>query len=131
MRILFLIITVVLIGSLRTCDAVGQTTKYDRGGNLNSISGLLTDATGCESSKSFTGTVSNISNADSKAATGYEFTLRLAGNKQQRLYASVPNADGQLVIEFADLMVKGQRLVVRARACGSGGIWTAESMTKK
>lgn len=107
---------------------LAQTTKYDRGGNLSQISGLLTDTTGCEASKVFTGFISKISQADSDAAAGYEITLKLRNRKLQRFIASVPSSEGGLVEDFADLMVKGGRLSVKARQCGSGGFWTAETI---
>lgn len=111
-------------------SAHAQTTKYDRGGNLSFIGGLLTDATGCEPSRTFSGSIAKISNADSDEATGYDFTLKLATGKPQRFNTAVPSSNGELVIDFAELMVKGRKLSVKARECGSGGFWTVEEIRR-
>lgn len=123
----FLLFALVLAAAV---SVSGQTTKYNRNGDLLVMSGLIADATGCEPSQTLTGTILKIMSADTDNAVGYDLVVKLTSGKQQKLQASVTKDAGAALVDFEALMVKGRRVGIKARRCGSGGYLTVDEVKR-
>lgn len=107
-----------------------QTANYDRAGNLTFISALLTDITGCEPSRSFTGKITKVESFPSDEADGWEFVLAPVRGRPQKFQASLSYDEGALLADFDEMLQRGRRLQVKARQCGSGSFWTVEEVKR-
>lgn len=111
-------------------SSAAQTAKYNRAGDLVSITNLLPDVSGCEAPKVFTGKIIKADSFDSNNVVGFEFLLRLAAGKAEKLQAAISLDEGALIVDFENLMQKNRQLRIKARRCGSGGFWTAEEIKR-
>lgn len=102
--------------------------KFDRTGATVGLYNLLSDATGCEASRTFSGTITKVNYDVGDGTYSYTFTLNSAG---KRLSISLVVSDDEILQpDVEDLITKNRRVRVRARQCGSGGFWTAEEIRR-
>jgi hypothetical protein len=120
----------IFLGLATICFAQTETNKYDDASDLIWAGNLLPDATGCEAAKVFIGKIVSVESFESENAVGYEFSLKLANGKQQKLQASISLDEGAFLVDFENLLQKNRRISVKARMCGSGGAWTAEEIKR-
>jgi hypothetical protein len=107
-----------------------QSPAYAKFDSRNATIGLyhlLPDTTGCERSRLFSGKVKTVSREVSNSIYTYSFTL--SSNPKLQIHFIIA-ADEIPQKDVDDLVAKNRRLQVRARACGSGGIWTAEEIKR-
>ena len=101
--------------------------KFDSKSSTIGLYNLLPDTTGCERSRVFSGAIKKVSREIDQSAYTYSFTLH-TNPKLQINFIVV--ADEILRTDIDDLIAKNRRVQVRARPCGSGGIWTAEEIKR-
>ena len=126
----FLITTTLWILSANLVFAQGNAyAKFDSKGATIGLYNLLADPTGCENSQAFTGTITKVDYEVGESAYSYSFTLAAAGGKRLNINLIVED-DDILQPDVEDLITKNRRVRVRARQCGSGGLWTAEEIKR-
>lgn len=103
--------------------------KFDAKGATIGLYNLLSDATGCEKSRAFSGTITKVSYDVGDSVYSYSFTLNASGGKRLNLNLVVSD-DEILQPDVEDIINKNSRVRVRARQCGSGGFWTAEEIRR-
>jgi hypothetical protein len=120
----------IFILSFSAFDEYAQSPAYAKFDSKSSTIGLynlLPDTTACEASRVFSGTIKILRREPGTSAHRYSFTLsttpRLAINV-------IIQADEILQADADDLIANSRRVRVRARPCGSGGIWTAEEIKR-
>jgi hypothetical protein len=101
--------------------------KFDASSATIGLYNLLPDATGCEASRRFSGTIKSVSRELSHSVYAYRFTL--TSNPRVQFTFGVTERE-ILPAAVGDLIAKNRRVEVRARLCGSGGIWTAEEIKR-
>jgi hypothetical protein len=101
--------------------------KFDSNSSTIGLYNLLADTTGCETSRVFSGTIKKVSREVEGSASTYSFTVD-SNPKLQLHFIVLADEIPQKAVE--DLVAKNRRVRVRARACGSGGIWTAEEIRR-
>lgn len=113
-----------------TLSIAAQDAKYNNNGDLTYISGLLSDTTGCEASKLFSGTITKMEPLRGDNADSFEFTLKPAAGKTVKLVATISLDEGAVIVDLENMLQPKRRVKVKARQCGSGGFWTVEEIRK-
>jgi hypothetical protein len=105
-------------------SALAQTrTEFAGNGKLLRISNLLGSsktvygAEQCGNGQFFAGTITEVINIDSDIRSGFEFTLKLARGKRQKLKAGK---------DIDNLLKRGNRVSVKAFYCGDNGYLVGE-----
>lgn len=103
--------------------------KFNSGGETIGLYNLLSDPTGCESSRLLSGSITKVSYEIGASSYSYSFTLNPGGGKRFSINLIVTDEE-ILQPDVEDIITKNRRVRVRARQCGSGGIWTAEEIRR-
>jgi hypothetical protein len=101
--------------------------KFDSKSSTIGLYNLLPDTTGCEGSRVFSGKISKVRREAVDSLNAYNFTLDTSPRLQFHFgisTAEIPQKD------VDGLIAKNRRVRVRARLCGSAGIWTAEEIKR-
>lgn len=108
--------------------AMGQTTKFNRSGDLISIGGMLTSSTDCEPSRTFTGRITKMEPIRGENSDTFEFTLKPTIGGTMIVLATIPHDQGAIVVDLENMLQPKRRVKVKARQCGSGGYWSPQQI---
>lgn len=106
--------------------------EFARNGNTIRISNLLKDsksvygATKCGTSLTFSGKITEIINIDSDTQSGFEFTLKHANGKPQKLKAGFTWSEEVKFNDVDNLLRRNRNISIKVRHCGDSGYLAEE-----
>jgi len=125
----FLLIVILCVVSAPVVCSQTAYAKFDSKGHTIGLYKLLADATGCEASRTFVGTITKVSYDVRGSVYTYTFTLNASGKKVS--LNLIATDDEILQPDVDDIIFKNQRVRVSARQCGSSGVWSTEEVRRQ
>ena len=124
----FFLLLIFLAVSAPMVYSQSAYAKFDSKGRTIGLYKLLADATGCEPSRTFTGTIVKVAYDVRNSIYTYTFTLSVSGKKLN--LNLIATDDEILQPDVDDIIFKNQRVRVSARQCGSSGVWSTEEVRR-